>query len=194
MASRDQSQAEIGPRFVDDFNGDNPLLLSSIKALLELHASGALSHPIPGLARQLLNNAGARLEQAASTISHLQGEVERLKAEHADGLHEIMATLYKAWPHAEDMPTGVLGICGLVEQVTEERNSAQADLERAEARVGELEPFVQLVIDARDEGDEVSVVAAAHRLQRRALLRPADPSQGAALALLQPQAQEGGET
>lgn len=54
--------AQIGPRFVDDFNGDNTRLLDSTKALLELSASGAFSHPIPGLAHQLLNNLAARLE------------------------------------------------------------------------------------------------------------------------------------
>lgn len=56
------SAVRIGPRFVDDFNGDDDHLLDSIDALLRLNADGALSHRIPGLARQLLHNAAARLE------------------------------------------------------------------------------------------------------------------------------------
>jgi hypothetical protein len=65
----------------------------------------------------------------AQTLS-LKAEVERLEDQHADGLHEIMAALYRVWPDAEDMPTGVEGICGLIDQIVDERKSAEAKVER----------------------------------------------------------------
>lgn len=48
-------------RPADGFNGDTPHLIRSINALLDLDASGALTHRIGGHARTLLHAAAVRL-------------------------------------------------------------------------------------------------------------------------------------
>lgn len=48
------------------FNGGNAALVGSIRALLSLNEAKAVSHPVPGMAVQLLSVAADRLDALAT--------------------------------------------------------------------------------------------------------------------------------
>lgn len=79
--------------------------------------------------------------EAQEALDELDAAVAALRDQHADALHEIMAALYKAWPHAEDMGDGThLGIIGLIEQLTDERNALLEALRRNRAALDLIDP------------------------------------------------------
>lgn len=76
-------------------------------------------------------------EVEALAITKAEAILALAKGDRADARLDIMAALYKAWPHAEDMDGTDQGVVGLIEQLTAERDAArQALAEIVQGRPG----------------------------------------------------------
>lgn len=67
---------------------------------------------------------GLSMDATDTSLARLEGRSLAVLDQHADAHQEVMAALYKAWPHAEDIGDGThRGVVGLIEQLTAERNA-----------------------------------------------------------------------